>query len=84
VFAELGIADFKPVETEFAELLPGLSDGRWRMSTGLFGTEERRKSAQFSRPIWALPDGLLVTKSNPLRLPIACLKLPCSAPSTYV
>ncbi|WP_227286948.1 transporter substrate-binding domain-containing protein [Boseongicola sp. H5] len=68
VFAELGIADFEPVETEFAELLPGLGDGRWRMSTGLFGTEERRKSAQFSRPIWALPDGLLVAKSNPLEL----------------
>ncbi|KMW59883.1 Extracellular solute-binding protein, family 3 [Candidatus Rhodobacter oscarellae] len=38
------------------------------MTTGLFGTDERRKSARFSRPIWALPDGLLVAKSNPLGL----------------
>lgn len=65
VFGELGIGDFELVETEFAELLPGLSDGRWRMTTGLFGTKERRDLAQFSRPIWALPDGLLVKEGNP-------------------
>jgi len=28
VFAEIGITDFEPVETEFAELLPGVVDGR--------------------------------------------------------
>lgn len=58
----------QPVETEFAQLLPGLADGRWRMTTGLFATAERRRLAAFSRPIWALPDGLLVRKGNPLRL----------------
>lgn len=68
VFDELGIVDFEPVETEFAELLSGLGDGRWRMTTGLFGTDERRQSAQFSRPIWALADGLLVVKGNPIGL----------------
>ena len=68
VFRELGIADFEPVETEFAGLLPGLADGRWRMTTGLFGTDERRRFARFSRPIWALPDGLLVSGGNPLKL----------------
>lgn len=68
VFAKIGIADFEPLETEFAELLPGVEDGRWRMTTGLFGTDERRKSALFSRPIWALPDGLLVARDNKLGL----------------
>lgn len=68
VFGQLGIADFAPVETAFAELLPGLKDGRWRMTTGLFATDERRQRALFSRPIWALPDGLLVAKGNPLGL----------------
>jgi len=68
VFAEIGIADFEPVETEFAELLPGVGDGRWRMTTGLFATDERKKNALFSRPIWALPDGLLVTSGNPVDL----------------
>ncbi|MEM7076389.1 MAG: transporter substrate-binding domain-containing protein, partial [Pseudomonadota bacterium] len=64
VCAEIGIAGFEPVETEFAELLPGVRDGKWRMTTGLFGTDERRKNALFSRPIWALPDGLLVASGN--------------------
>lgn len=68
VFRELGISDFEPIETEFAALLPGLADDRWRMTTGLFGTDERRKSVLFSRPIWALPDGFLVHEGNPLNL----------------
>lgn len=68
VLAELGVPDITLVETEFADLLPGLADGRWDMTTGLFGTDERRQSALFSRPIWGLPDGLLVAKGNPLGL----------------
>ncbi|MDP3341773.1 transporter substrate-binding domain-containing protein [Frigidibacter sp.] len=67
VFAELG-APFEPVEAEFAQLLPGLSEGRWQMTTGLFATAERRRVAAFTRPIWALPDGLLVRQGNPLGL----------------
>lgn len=64
VLAELGHA-FEPVEAEFAELLPGLAAGRWQMTTGLFATEERKRTAQFSKPIWALPDGFLVRRGNP-------------------
>ena len=56
---------FEPIETEFANLLPGLADGRWTMTTGLFVSEERRKLVDFSRPIWSLQDGLLVAKDNP-------------------
>lgn len=67
VLAELG-ETFEPVEAEFAELLPGLSQGRWRMTTGLFATAERKRHALFSRPIWALPDGLLVLRGNPFGL----------------
>ncbi|MGB3315903.1 MAG: transporter substrate-binding domain-containing protein [Albidovulum sp.] len=68
VFQTLGIARFDPVETEFAALLPGLADGRWRMTTGLFATGARQRVALFSRPIWALADGLLVRKGNPMGL----------------
>ena len=68
VVAKMGFDGFEPVETEFADLLPGVAAGRWRMTTGLFGTEERKIVASFSRPIWALPDGLLVTKRNPFGL----------------
>jgi len=67
VFREIG-ETFEPIETEFAQLLPGLSAGNWRMTTGLFATEERRRVASFTRPIWALPDGLLVKQGNPLGL----------------
>lgn len=65
---ELKSERFTPIEAEFADLLPGVANGRWRMTTGLFSTEERRKTALFSRPIWALPDGLLVQKGNPFDL----------------
>ncbi|WP_245469653.1 transporter substrate-binding domain-containing protein [Mesorhizobium sp. M7A.F.Ca.MR.362.00.0.0] len=61
----LGLASFKPIEAEFAELLPGLVEGRWTMTTGLFVSEERRQLVDFTRPIWALQDGLLVAKHNP-------------------
>jgi polar amino acid transport system substrate-binding protein len=65
VIRQVGLGAFVPVETAFAELLPGLADGRWDMTTGLFVTAERREVADFSRPIWALPDGLLVGAGNP-------------------
>ncbi|PWJ88834.1 amino acid ABC transporter substrate-binding protein (PAAT family) [Mesorhizobium loti] len=61
----LGLASFSPIETEFAELLPGLVAGRWTMTTGLFVSEERKQLVDFTRPIWALQDGLLVAKDNP-------------------
>ncbi|RVD54574.1 transporter substrate-binding domain-containing protein [Mesorhizobium sp. M2D.F.Ca.ET.185.01.1.1] len=60
--------DFSSIETEFAELLPGLVDGRWDMTTGLFISEERSKLVDFTRPIWSLPDGLMVARANPLDL----------------
>lgn len=65
---ELNLGPFEPVQTAFAQLLPGVRDGLWRMTTGVFATKERRKMACFSRPIWALGDGLLVGKGNPLGL----------------
>lgn len=68
ILAQVGKNEFEPVETEFAELLFGVANGRWRMTTGLFATEERKKTATFSRPIWALADGLLVRKGNPKQL----------------
>jgi polar amino acid transport system substrate-binding protein len=61
----VGVETIVFLETEFPELLPGLADGRWDMTTGLFVTDERRRLADFSRPIWALPDGLLVRSDNP-------------------
>lgn len=65
---ELESGPFEPIKTEFADLLPGVAEGRWRMTTGLFATDERKQTAAFSRPVWALPDGLLVQQGNPLGL----------------
>lgn len=65
VLRDLGVAACDFVEAEFADLIPGLVDGRWAMTTGLFVTPERRKHIAFSRPIWALHDGLLVRAGNP-------------------
>lgn len=64
-FAIAGITNVRFIETEFADLLPGLEENRWDMTTGLFDTPERRKVAAFSRPIWVLGDGFLVKKGNP-------------------
>jgi polar amino acid transport system substrate-binding protein len=57
-----GLGALHFVETEFSHLLPGLADGYWDMTTGLFVTSERQKAALFSRPIWALADGLLINQ----------------------
>ena len=57
---------FAPVETAFADLLPGPSDGRWHMTTAMFRTSEREKMVHFSLPIWALMDGIMVPQGNPL------------------
>lgn len=65
VLAQIGVTEFTPVEAEFAELLPALNSGRWTMTTGLFITPEREREVAFTRPIWALPDGLMVQAGNP-------------------
>ena len=64
----MGLEGFSAVETEFAELLPGLAGGRWDMTTGLFISDERKQLVDFTRPIWLLSDGLLVAEHNPLGL----------------
>lgn len=60
----LGIPKIEFIEAEFAELLDGLEQNRWDMVTGLFITPERQQRVRFSRPIWALPDGLLVRREH--------------------
>jgi polar amino acid transport system substrate-binding protein len=61
--ASLGYA-MEPIETQFDQLLPGLARGMWDMTTGLFVTDARKRVAHFSRPIWMLPDGLLVRAAD--------------------
>lgn len=68
IAVRLGFAGLEPVEAEFADLLPGLRSGRWRMTTGLFVSDERRRLVDFTRPVWSLGDGLLVARGNPQAL----------------
>jgi polar amino acid transport system substrate-binding protein len=66
VMSRIGESDVVFVETVFGDLLDGLAAGRWDITTGLFRTIERQRHTLFSRPIWALTDGLLVRKGNPM------------------
>jgi len=63
VLASLG-HEMEPIETQFDQLLPGLAHRMWDMTTGLFITDARKRVAHFSRPIWVLPDGLLVRATD--------------------
>jgi polar amino acid transport system substrate-binding protein len=58
-FARAGV-EFEPVRTTFAELLPGLAQRRWDVTTGMFINPARQQLASFTRPIWALGDGILL------------------------
>lgn len=60
----IGITAFELRLTTFAELLPGLVSGRWTITTPLFISAERRRLVDFSRPVWALGDGLLVRAAD--------------------
>ncbi len=68
VLGKIGINEVEFIETEFAQLLPGLARDDWQMTTGLFASPDRQSIALFSRPIWALPDGLLVQTKDAPRL----------------
>jgi polar amino acid transport system substrate-binding protein len=60
VLRRAGIEKVSVTQVTFAELIPGLVAGRWQVNTGMFVTAERRRQVRFTRPIWAVPDGLIV------------------------
>lgn len=62
-FTALGLP-FEPIHTTFDELLPGVTQGRWDVTTGMFVTAARQAQASFTRPIWSLRDGLLVAHTK--------------------
>jgi polar amino acid transport system substrate-binding protein len=60
VLRRAGIRSVAVQQVTFAELIPGLVAGRWHLNTGMFVTDARRRYVRFTRPIWAVPDGLIV------------------------
>jgi polar amino acid transport system substrate-binding protein len=62
VLRRAGIRSVTVRQVTFAELIPGLVAGRWQLNTGMFVTDARRRRVRFTRPIWAVPDGLIVQR----------------------
>jgi polar amino acid transport system substrate-binding protein len=67
VLTRMGIASAHALQVRFADLIPGVAGGRWTFNTALFITPEREALVRFSRPVWALPDGLMVLSGNVVR-----------------
>jgi polar amino acid transport system substrate-binding protein len=68
VLRAIGVTHVEHRLTTFAELLPGVRNGRWDMNVPLFVTPERMAEVTFSVPVWAIGDGFLVRSGNPKAL----------------
>jgi polar amino acid transport system substrate-binding protein len=64
VLTNAGTATVDYVLTTFPDLIPGLLDGRWHMTTPIFITDERAEVIDYSRPVWAAEDGFLVRPAD--------------------
>jgi polar amino acid transport system substrate-binding protein len=60
VLRAIGVVHIETKLVTFAQLLPGIAAGQWHINTPLFVTDERKRVVDFSRPVWALADGLMV------------------------
>lgn len=69
VMRRLGVNQLEWVQTEWADLIPGLQAGRFDLiASGMFITCERTKIVTFSQPTFALSPAMLVAKTNPLQI----------------
>ncbi|MFM0209184.1 transporter substrate-binding domain-containing protein [Paraburkholderia sediminicola] len=68
VLRAIGVTRVEHHLTTFAELLPGVENGRWDMNVPLFVTPQRMTRVDFSLPVWAISDGFLVRAGNPMAL----------------
>jgi polar amino acid transport system substrate-binding protein len=68
VLTGAGVGDIRYVRTTFDELIPGLLDQRWHLTTAIFVTDDRAEVVDFSRPIWAMTDGFIVRRHNAARI----------------
>jgi len=60
----IGVTEVIVEQVPFADLIPGLLGRRWQMTTGMFITSARRQLVRFSRPLWAVADGLVVRSDD--------------------
>lgn len=68
VLRAVGATSIEYQLTTFAELLPGVSEGRWDMNVPIFVTQGRAQQVAFSLPVWSLGDGFVVQRGNPKAL----------------
>ncbi|MCK1699429.1 ectoine/hydroxyectoine ABC transporter substrate-binding protein EhuB [Bradyrhizobium sp. 144] len=65
IFRRVGVADVRPVVTEWASLIPGLKAGRFDVATAMFILPTRCQEVAFAEPIVRADSGMLVKKGNP-------------------
>ncbi|MCC6612676.1 MAG: transporter substrate-binding domain-containing protein [Anaerolineae bacterium] len=68
VLRSLGVEQIETRRVTFAELIPGVIAQQWTINTPIFITPERGKLVRFSRPVWALSDGLMLRADAPSTL----------------
>jgi polar amino acid transport system substrate-binding protein len=65
ILKSIGVQQVETRLVNFADLLPGLVNGRWTVNTAMFITPERSRWVEFSHPVWALADGFIIKAGNP-------------------
>lgn len=65
VFARIGITNVKPVQTEWASLIPGLKVGRFDVLQPMFILPARCQEVGFAEPVMRTGSAFLVRKGNP-------------------
>jgi len=68
VLTGAGVGDIRYVRTTFHELIPGLLDQRWHLTTAIFVKDDRAEGVDFSRPIWAVKDQFIVRRHDAARM----------------
>jgi polar amino acid transport system substrate-binding protein len=59
-----GFDDLRFQVAQFDELVPGVLADRWQLNTGMFVTPERAMMVRFTRPIWSVPDGVVLRAAD--------------------
>ena len=67
VLETVGVTAVRYVLTTFPDLVSGLLDGRWHMTTAIFVTDDRADVVDFSRPVWTAADGFIVRRGDEAR-----------------
>ena len=68
ILKAIGVTTIEHQLTSFDQLLSGVQEERWDMNVPIFVTPERSKLVAFSKPVWAIGDGFVISSGNPKAL----------------